>query len=459
MTDTEAAARRYRMSRRGVLGCGAMVSLGSIGLGACAKGAGGSSSSFSEVDAKPPSKYKGRQNVILWTAYADTNGKTLNALLKKFNDSQKDIYAEAQYQGDYFKLEAKLKSAIQAKKTPDLITFGDTSWESFFLDDILEDMDRRFDKGFVDRFVPGLAKVGIVDNKTYWIPFARSTPIFYYNKDVMKKAGLPDRGPKTWSELRDWGSEIRKIKAHGKPMKTIALMGDDDWQFQAQVWHFGGTYSDGLDVKIDSDGSVDCAEWMRKLIFKDKVSYLASDPLKDFMSGVTATAMWSTGSLTEVRNTAKFNFACSPLPKQVGEGVPPGGSGISMLKGISEDRKDASTEVLKFLSSAESSASWALNTGYLPVVKKAANQSDYLAARKKDSNLNVAVEQMGDIRQDDMVRTWVNNTPQNIYHGLQKIYGNNDSSKKVLSEVASKIRKGAKKIEDDYKKYFPKGGS
>lgn len=454
MSNGESLTGTYNLSRRSMLGLATITGLGSIGLGACAKGSGGSSS-FSEVDAKAPSKYKGRHNVILWTAYADTSGKTLDALLKTFNDSQKDIYAEAQYQGDYFKLEAKVKSAVQAKQTPDLITLGDTSWESFFLDDILENMDNHFAKGFTDRFEPGLAKVGLVDKKTYWLPFARSTPIFYYNKDVMAKAGLPERGPKTWTELREWGAKIKKIKVHGKPMKTIALMGDDDWQFQAQVWHFGGSYSDGLDVKIDSDGAIECAEWMRNLIYKDKVAYLASDALKDFMSGVTATGMWSTGSLGEVHNTAKFNFACSPLPKEIGKGVPPGGSGISMLKGISKDRKDASAEVLKFLCTAENSAYWALKTGYLPVVQKATEQADYAAARKKDPNLNVAVKQMEDIKQDDDARTWVNNTPQNVYHGLQKIYGNNDSSRKVLSEVASKIRKGAKSIEDDYKKYFP----
>jgi len=30
------------------------------------------------------------------------------------------------------------------------------------------------------------------------VPYARSTPLFYYNKDHYAAAGLPDRAPETW---------------------------------------------------------------------------------------------------------------------------------------------------------------------------------------------------------------------------------------------------------------------
>jgi sn-glycerol 3-phosphate transport system substrate-binding protein len=36
----------------------------------------------------------------------------------------------------------------------------------------------------------------------YNIPWQRSTPIFYYNKDMFRKAGLdPSQAPKTWTQL------------------------------------------------------------------------------------------------------------------------------------------------------------------------------------------------------------------------------------------------------------------
>ena len=56
----------------------------------------------------------------------------------------------------------------------------------------------------------------VVKGQSWAVPFARSTPILYYNRDIFAKAGLPDRAPKTWSELRSWGPE-RRLAGIGRP--------------------------------------------------------------------------------------------------------------------------------------------------------------------------------------------------------------------------------------------------
>ncbi|MEI4600248.1 extracellular solute-binding protein, partial [Klebsiella pneumoniae] len=41
-------------------------------------------------------------------------------------------------------------------------------------------------------------------------PFNSSTPIFYYNKTLFKKAGLdPEKAPKTWPEVAEAGKKLR----------------------------------------------------------------------------------------------------------------------------------------------------------------------------------------------------------------------------------------------------------
>lgn len=448
----EVSARR--ISRRNLLGLTAAVSVTVPGLASCAKGAGRTGASFGQVDVKPPTQYAKRQNIVLWTSWNSTNGKALDALLKAFNDSQSDIYAQAQFQGNYFDASSKLSAAIQAKKVPDIVGFGDTLWESFFVNDYIEDLDGYADKAFKDSFVPKLAEVGYIKDKFYWVPFARSTPIFYYNKDLFAKAGLPDRGPETWSELREWGAQITKVKVNGKPAKVTSFTGTDDWEFQASVWAFGGSYSDGLDVKIDTGGAVECAEWMRKLIFDDKMAYLEAEYGTNFNNGLVAAYMNSTGALRGTYEAAKFDVGCSPLPKQVDYGVPPGGAGLSILKPVPKERKDAAFEVIKFLSTPESSAKWALSTGYLPVVKDAINQADYAAKLKSDPNVRVAVDQLTKVRQDDAIRAWIPKASPTIYQGLQKIYGDNQPAQKVLSSIADDLREAAKKIEPTYNKYY-----
>lgn len=64
-----------------------------------------------------------------------------------------------------------------------------------------------------DDYVKSLYDEYTIDGKHYAVPYARSTPLFYYNKDLFKKAGVPDRGPKTWEE---WNKDFApKLKASG----------------------------------------------------------------------------------------------------------------------------------------------------------------------------------------------------------------------------------------------------
>src|SRR3546814_15633861 len=45
------------------------------------------------------------------------------------------------------------------------------------------------------------------------MPFNSSTPVFYYNKDAFKKAGLnPDTAPKTWKDVE---ADAKKLRAAG----------------------------------------------------------------------------------------------------------------------------------------------------------------------------------------------------------------------------------------------------
>lgn len=436
-----------------------MAALALPGLAACGNGSSGSE--YGQVDAKVPDKYKKRQTIVLWTSWTKTNGDALNVLLQKFNDSQSDIYAQAQYQGDYFDAASKLTAALRARSIPDIVGFADIVWQPFLENEYLEELSAGYaDKKFQDTLEPSLASTGYVNKKLYWLPFARSTPIFYYNKTLFNKAGLPDRGPKTWTELREWGSDIVKVKVSGKPAKVTSFQGKDDWELQASVWEFGGTLSKGLDITIDQGGSLECMEWMRNLIFKDKMAYLEASYGTDFNSGLVAAYMNSTGALqgtAEAAKAAKFEFGTSPLPTQKDTGIPTGGAGLTMLKPISKERKDGAWEVIKFLSTPESSAFWSLKTGYLPVIKAAKKNADYADALKSDPNLMTAINQMPKARARDAVSGWVPNADPSIYNALQKIYGNNEPSEKVLGPLAKQLQKSADKIRPKYKKYFPKG--
>lgn len=438
------------LSRRSLLGLVGAGTLLAPALAGCSHGGG---RGFQQVDVKVPKKYsKRKQKVVLWSSWNASAGKVLDGLVARFNDSQNDIYAQAQYQGNYFDATSKVTAALRAKAVPDIMAFGQTAWQIFFLNETLEDLSSYADEKFSASFYSNLYDAGVIKNKPYWISFARSTPIMYYNKDLFAKAGLPDRGPRTWTELREWGPALIRQKAAGKPAKVTELSGGDSWEFEASVWEFGGRISHGLDVVVNKGGAVECAEFMRKLIFQDKMAILASEYGTNFNNGLVGAYMNSTGALAGTYEAAKFEVGCSPLPTQVTRGVPTGGAGFSIFKGVPKERKQAAWEVIKFLSSPESSAAWSLGTGYLPVVKAAVNQPDYEKAVRKDPNRGVAVAQLAHAGQLDEVDAYVQNASPIIYGGLQKIYGDNRPSQEVLDDVARQLRAGEKKIKPMYDK-------
>lgn len=43
----------------------------------------------------------------------------------------------------------------------------------------------------------------------YALPFNRSTPMFYYNKDMFEEVGLdPEAPPQTWDELKEYAAKL-----------------------------------------------------------------------------------------------------------------------------------------------------------------------------------------------------------------------------------------------------------
>lgn len=65
------------------------------------------------------------------------------------------------------------------------------------------------DKAWIDGFYPSFMKDSQFEGKTYAIPFQRSTPVFYYNKDAFRAAGLdPEAPPTTWDEMIEVGKKL-----------------------------------------------------------------------------------------------------------------------------------------------------------------------------------------------------------------------------------------------------------
>src|SRR5262249_55335512 len=89
--------------------------------------------------------------------------------------------------------------------------------------------------------------------KLYGIPYSTSTPIVYFNLDLVRRAGgNPDDLPRDWAGIFALG---RKIDALDGPTQGLAFQykGNGNWGFLALLASLGGTPMDAEETKLTFD--------------------------------------------------------------------------------------------------------------------------------------------------------------------------------------------------------------
>lgn len=449
-TRSGSASQPVNISRRSFLTAAGMTAIALPVLAACGSPAGGTSS-FSAPDVKPPTEFAGRTNVVIWSPWSGNNHEVFTGVLDGFNRSQTDIYAEVQQFNGYDGVTEKIAAGLQARQIPDIGVFSDVSWNKFFLNDTLEPLDGYYDNSFGrSSFNERLFDEGVVRGESFWLPFGRSTPLFYYNKEIFSAAGLPDRAPTTWDEFRSWGKQITGQNYNGNSLKMRAYTGSDDWYMQGLIWNYGGAISEGLDVTVDSAAAIAAAEFDRAVVNDDKSGYLAQDVNNDFMNGQVATITNSTGSLTGLIKGSPFAVGAGFLPQQKTHGVPTGGAGLGIMKNAAPERKEAAAQVLAYLSGEEASSTWTVGTGYLPSTIAAAQSAKVLKVMADNPSYKLAVDQLELARQPDPVRRYVQSTIIEMRTAVQKLLTENADPAATLKSTATKLRADTESVRKLY---------
>lgn len=439
----------HRPNRRQLLkGLGAGVSM--LAFAACAPVAPAGNAPAGNAAANAPSKAK--TTVVLWSSYSGKNGEAEAALVKQFNESQSAVTLDYQFQGSYEETAQKVTAALQARTAPDITLLSDVWWFKFYLNKALLPLDDLLtaEKADLTDYQDSLINEGVRQGKHYWVPFARSTPLFYYNKEKWSKAGLPDRGPETWDEFMEWAPKL--VEMNGSDMKTAAFVHPDGasyiaWLFQAVTWQFGGSYSDpDFKMHLADEKTVAAGQFYKDTVHKYKWARPTKDVGVDFTNGLTAATMMSTGSMGGVKANAKFEFGTAFLPKKDQFGCCTGGAGLAILNTTPKEKRTAAVQYMLFASSPEQTAFWAQKTGYMPVRKsalKSKSMQDYFA---QFPQFKTATEQLAQTRSQDAARVFVPNGDQIIGKGLERITVQSEEVGAVFAEVQKTLETEAQPV-------------
>ena len=390
--------------------------------------------------------------LVLWSSFTGKNGEAETELVKRFNESQGDVTIDYQFQGSYEETAQKVTAALQAGTAPDISLLSDVWWFKFYLNQALAPLDDLLMAQQVDLadYQDSLINEGVRQGIHYWIPFARSTPLFSFNKEKWAAAGLPDRGPETWDEFMEWAPAL--VEMEGSEMKTAAFSHPDGasyiaWLFQPVTWQWGGSFSaPDFTMHMTDEETVAAGQFYKDTVHTYQWARPSKDIGADFIGGLTAAAMMSTGSMGGIKANAAFDFGTAFLPKKDNFGCCTGGAGLAILSKTPAEKQPAAMQYIAFASSPESTAYWSQNTGYMPVRKSVLDLPEMQAYFDEFPQFKTAVEQLPLTQPQDSARVFVPNGDQIIGKGLERITVQSEDVATVFAEVQATLETEAQPV-------------
>lgn len=307
--------------------------------------------------------------------------KIIDGYAAQFNKENPDYNVTPVYSGTYQETIVKVLTAHKAGKPPtsaillstDTFTLADEGAIAPIDDFVKTDADRAWLKSFFPAFLLN----GQFDNKTWGVPFQRSTVVLYWNKELFKEAGLdPNKPPQTWAETISMGQKLTKKDASGKVTQwgiQVPSSGFPYWLFQGFSTQSGAILANpaGNAVKYDDPKVVGALQYWVDLsrkhgIHPPGVVEWGTTP-RDFMERKVAMIWTTTGNLTNIRSNAKFDFGVAMLPAGERRGSPTGGGNFFIFKKATAAEQTGAYKFAQWLTQPERAAQWSIDTGYVAV--------------------------------------------------------------------------------------------
>lgn len=321
--------------------------------------------------------------------------QVIDGYIAKFQAANPNIKVNAVLSGGYPDTLTKIQTTVKGGGTPpDVAVLLSTDLYSLVDGDLILPLDDYIkaagSDSFTSDFFPAYLANSSYQNKTWSLPFQRSIPVLYYNKDLFKAAGLdPNKPPTNYQEMVDAAKKLTKADGSQWGIE-ISSDGIPYWLFQSFVIGNGTNVIGKAANKVTfNDPAVaqalqDFADLGNKhKVMPAEILAWANMP-NDFVNGKAAMIWHSSGSLTNILSQAKFDVGVSYTVGSKGFGAATGGGNIYMLKGIPADRQAAAWKFIQFMTSTDIQADWSINTGYVPGRQSALNtqaMKDYIAKR------------------------------------------------------------------------------
>ena len=163
-----------------------------------------------------PAPALAKTEIQFWHAMTAVLKDRVEEIAAKFNATQGQYEVKAIHKGSYPETLNAAIAAYRAKQPPHVVQVFEVGTQTMLssgavypVHQLMKDHGIAIDWNDLIGPVKSYYSTG---GNLYSMAFNSSTPILYYNRDLLKKAGLPDKAPATWDEVE---AMARKLQAAG----------------------------------------------------------------------------------------------------------------------------------------------------------------------------------------------------------------------------------------------------
>jgi multiple sugar transport system substrate-binding protein len=273
---------------------------------------------------------------------------------------------------DWNSIDQQVSTMIQNNQPPDVLNLN--SFSSYARDGLLYPADDVLSPTTRDDFLEAFARGGQFQGKLYGLPILSSARAFFYNRELLDKAGVA-APPKTWDEFLQ---AAKKVQALGGGTIGYALpLGPEEAQAEWSIWMWngGGDWKSGDAWTINSEANLRTLSFLADLANRHRVTQInpgktnrTDGAFQLFKDGKVGMVMGFSPFAKQLDAEGKVKYGVAEMPTTLGKPVTLGVEDYLMAF-KKKDNREAVKKFLDLYYQPDNITRWITAEGFLPVTK------------------------------------------------------------------------------------------
>lgn len=311
------------------------------------------------------------KEVKVWDYFTGKQQELYHELVDQYNQSQ-DRYKVVTEYIPFNEVKKQLSVGAAGAALPDAVFLDNVDNASFAAMGVLEDLTGRIETwGQTDQFYDGPLSSARYDGKYYGVPFASNALALFYNKDLLRAAGLAEP-PKTWSELRKAAQKTSKGQTKDFAMSAVKSE-ESAFQFYPFLLSSGAEFN-----HLQSEKAVSSLQFLTDLIKdgsmdKEVLNATQDDLARQFAAGRLAMMINGSWNIERLKEAEQLDYGITFIPKDKTFASALGGENIAVVKG---KNADGAWDFITWLIDPKRLETLTAETGVFPPRKDILEKSD-----------------------------------------------------------------------------------